>query len=173
MPRPLCGSVGGRRDDAHKEKLSKQPHDQTQKKREKQCSSEGLANAVYNSRNITFNTPTFGFVCHAEFKTNSLDSVVYPSTQLRAIILAETVLVEASATLSAGQGCEGIKTLSTQQVATAHMKAYSKISTLDIDLHVAPLTSTFTHRGALWQGPEHALMAVPFSKLGRSSGWKK
>ena len=53
----------------------------------------------------------------------TLDSVVYPHTQLRAIILAETVLAVASATLSARQGCEGINTLS----ATAHTKAHCKI----------------------------------------------
>ena len=39
-----------------------------QKKREKQRSSEGLTNFVYKIKNITFNTPTFGFVCHGEYK---------------------------------------------------------------------------------------------------------
>ena len=29
--------------------------------------------------------------------------------------------------MSAGQGCEGVKTLSTQKVATGHAKAYSRI----------------------------------------------
>ena len=73
----------------------------------KQCSSEGLTNVIYNIRNVTFNTPTFGFVCHAEYKQTSLGSVVYPSSQLRAIVLVEAVLAEASATLSAGEGCDG------------------------------------------------------------------
>ena len=59
-------------------------------------------------------------LCHAECKKMSLDSVVCPPKQLRAVILAETVLAGASATLSAGEGCAGIKTLSTQKVATAH-----------------------------------------------------
>ena len=101
---------------------------------------------VNNSGNITFNRPTFSFVCHAEH-------AVYPSTQLLAIILAETMLAEASATVSGGEGGEGIKTVSTQEVATAHTKAYNKINsddkvaivtvwntmkegTQDIDLHV-------------------------------------
>ena len=102
------------------------------KKREKQCSSEGLTNIVCSIRNIIFNTPTFGLVGHAEYnKTTGLGSVVYPSTQLRAIILAETVLAEAAATLSARQGCEGIKTPSTQKVATAETKAYSKINSVE------------------------------------------
>ena len=58
-----------------------------------------------------------GFVFHAEYNKTSLGIVEHPSTQLRAIILAE-----ASATL-AGEGCEGIKTLLTQQVAAVHPKA--------------------------------------------------
>ena len=41
------------------------------------------------------------------------------------------MLAEASATLSAGQGCEGIKTLSTPNVVMAHTKVYSKINSDD------------------------------------------
>ena len=52
---------------AKKYKTQKKPHDQKQM-REKQCSSEGLTNIVCNIRNIVFRTPTFGFVCPAEYK---------------------------------------------------------------------------------------------------------
>ena len=38
------------------------------------------------------------------------------------------MLADAFATLSAGQACEGTKTASTQKVATAHVKAQSKIN---------------------------------------------
>ena len=94
------------------------------------------------------------------------------------------MLAEASATLSAGEGCEGVKSLSTQKVATADTKAYSKINsddkvamltarntmkegTQDIDFHARgtdALTKSVEsfgrlggrHRGALWQRFEHA-----------------
>ena len=147
---------------------------------------------TYN-RNTTFNKPAFGVVCPVEYTSTSLGIVVHPPTGLRAIILAETVLAEASATLSAGEGCENIKTLSTQKVATTRTKASSKIKsadgfatcttrntmkegTQDIDLHArgttclnALTTSVEKLNGlkdlveGLFGNDPNALMAMPMS----------
>ena len=64
------------------------------KDKDEKSSAVGI-HIVYNIRNTLVNTPIFGFVCHAEYQKTSFGSVVYPSTKLRAIILAEPVLVEA------------------------------------------------------------------------------
>ena len=110
MPGRLCGFVGGGRD-APKEKPFK-------KNTSKKAVQYGKAHIHFfdNGRN-TINTPTLS----RRRQKKSLGSVVYPSTLLRAIILAE--VLAASATLSAGQGCEGNKTPSARKVATAHTKA--------------------------------------------------
>ena len=121
------------------------PHDQTRKSEENIAVRKGSLSLSTTSASSLSTRATFGFVCHAEYKKTSLGSVVCPSTQLRAIILAETVLAEASATMSAGQGCEGIKTLSTQKVATARTKAYRKINS---DEKVA----VWTARNAMKEG---------------------
>ena len=127
-------------------------------------------------------------------KITRLSSLVYPSTHLPAMILAETVLAEASATLTAGQDFEGLKTLSTQKVATAQTLTYSKVNSND---RVSVLTARNTmkagghaghrlartwplflqrvhksfgkieghHRGVLWQRPERAHGHAHFHKL--------
>ena len=46
----------------------KRSHMIKNKGEKKQCISEGLTNIVCNIRNIVFRTPTFGFVCPAEYK---------------------------------------------------------------------------------------------------------
>ena len=103
--------------------------------REKLCSWEGLTNTVYNIRNIIFNAHTSGCVCHADCKKKELGQRCV-SIKAAAGNHPETVLAEASATLG-----EGIKTLSTQKVATAHTKASSKINS---DCGVAILTTRNT-----------------------------
>ena len=65
MPGPLCGIVGGERDDDPKK-------DPPQNKHMINNSSEGRRSGLPSSktlstaqRNLTFNTPAFGFVCDA------------------------------------------------------------------------------------------------------------
>ena len=90
---------------------------------------------------------------------------MYPSTQLRAIILAETVLVEASSTLSAGHTRKGIVTLPTPKVATAHMKAYSKINS---DEKVAVSTAKHTMKEGTQDIDLHACGNACFNAITKS-----